>query len=496
MQRLRIRKWGGRLTAMLVVAIALSMGTMGARAQDATGGSLAITNISCTVDVAAGEPTGAAFEVLGPGAEISAPTAFENCLPGPADFEILPWGDPTQPAIPVSTDDVGVAFLDSSLPVTDGAPHVLVELTTGDSTPFEIVAGSLTVIEASLFVAPGATVPDETTPEETNPDETVPEIPVPGDTTPDGGTGSVAIEAVACAGSEETAGTAILVVGPSVDTVAAPPVATDACTPVATEFRLYPFGDQAATPLVAATDATGLAIFGDLPVTTDAARHLLVDVASGQSTSLGVAADQVTVAEVTAAAAAQVTDGTLEVLAYDCTEGVDGVELTAFAPGNAAGSEAVPNASCSAASADFTIQPYSDAAQAMDFSVGAAGSATVEVPFTHSVPHLLVGAYSGESVPFTIEGGLTTRVVVLIAVGGDPAPDPDQDQDPEPTAVPTEAAATEPPPSTGAATGAVASLPNTGSGPMPARDGWPVLVAGAVLLALFGAVRVGGRRSL
>lgn len=494
MERSRTRKWGGRLTAMLVVALALSTGTIGAQAQDATGGSLALTNISCTVDVAAGEPTGAAFEVLGPGAEVSAPAAFENCLPGPADFEILPWGDPTQPAIPVSTDDVGVAFLDSSLPVTDGAPHVLVELTTGDSTPFEIVAGSLTVIEASLFVAPGATVPDESTPEETIPDGTVPEVQVPDVTTPDGATGSVAIEAVACAGSEETAGTEILVVGPSVDTVAAPPAATDTCVPVATEFRLYPFGDQAATPFVAATDATGLAIFGDLQVTTDAAAHTLVDVASGRSTPLSVAADQVTVAEVTTAAAAQATNGTLEVLAYDCTEGVDGVELTAFAPGNPAGREAVPNASCSAASADFTIQPYSDVAEAMNLSVETSGSATVDVPFTHSVPHLLVGAHSGESVPFTVEAGLTTRVVALIAVGGDPDPDPDQD--PEPTAAPTETPATEPPPSTGSSSGAVASLPNTGSGPIPASSGWPVLLAGAVLLALLGAVRVGGRRSL
>ena len=479
------QRFGGR-GARSVVALALGLvvgssalgGAADAVAQ-AAGGNLAITSVTCTVDAAAGEPVGAAFAVSDPGGAVSAPQTTETCTPEPAAFEIVPFGDAALPPIPVATDEVGVAFLEGTVPATDGVPHVLIELTTGDSTPFAVAVGELTVIDATLYLVDDGAVVERPT-------------------------GDLAITSLACSAAE--AGAAVTVVAPSPGNVAAPPEATDGCAPAAADLAIYPFGDLAADPIAVATDATGLLVLDDqLPITIDAEAHLVVDVASGESAPFGVVADVLTLIDITTDVVAAQTGGTLDLRAYACTEGVGGaggVDLLAFPAGDPTGSAEVPNASCVPAAFAGSVLPFSDAALApLAVALDAAGAATFAVPATHSVPHLLTGATSGASVPFAIDPGTATTVVALILVAAAPTEEP-------PAAVPTETptdCACETPAAApvftatavpaAAGSGAVAALPNTGAGAARRAGSPPVAaLAGLAALALFAAMSTARRR--
>ncbi len=171
--------------------------------------------------------------------------------------------------------------------------------------------------------------------------------------------------------------------------------------------------------------------------------------------------------------------GTLELVTLYCAEGVEATQIFVFDSVEAAAAE-TDNDTCVPGGADFSIQPFSDPAlEAIAFSVDDGGINTIELPQTHSVPHILTEWVSGAEALFPIDVDAVTKIVVL---------NPMAAASPAPTAAPSETPTDDTDDGTddgtSDTTGVATTLPTTGAGPRVAVQGGNA----ALLLGTFGVV--------
>jgi hypothetical protein len=104
-------------------------------------GELEVRKLFCV-----GDKTRTGIYVGEPGGWPATPDWVEHCWPGNARFQVWPYGDKAA-AIDFSTGNDGIATL--VLPVTTAqtGPHVIVELSSGASAEFDVLAGKTTVIK-------------------------------------------------------------------------------------------------------------------------------------------------------------------------------------------------------------------------------------------------------------------------------------------------------------------------------------------------------------
>lgn len=162
--------------------------------------------------------------------------------------------------------------------------------------------------------------------------------------------------------------------------------------------------------------------------------------------------------------------GTLQVLKYYCDD-VDETTIEVNAPGTGYNTN-VPEG-CEAGDAEFVVTAYSE--DDLDpFTLGEDGDASIELPTTHSVPHILTETCSGVSAPFTIDLNATSTVVVTNPADADCG-------EVEETPTPTTAKA----------------LPNTGSGATAGSNSGPMALFGVLgLIGLVGFVVATRMRSI
>lgn len=320
-----------------------------------------------------GDPAESLINVLDPGVELD-PTQYEDCTPDDRSFTITPFDDEaTYGTIPVTTED-GTKKIEeiATTDLESGPKHKITEDGTDLVEYFDVEPNETTVIVAVNNYEQA--------------------------------TGDLLLAKVTCPGDNETVW--------YINEV--PPVEADLdseCASADETFSIYLFGDKESTAIPVNTGEEGIIEVNDLPVTTDADPHIIVEDSTGSEKAFDILEDEVTLVTAINYEPVPVEDGTVEIEKLACS-GIDEAVILVGDPGDDAAN--IPD-NCSGDSAFFLIYPYGDEEnEPIQLDVDEFDS--VELPATEGTPHLLM-ELDGAGVPvaseyFEIQGGNFTPIQV------------------------------------------------------------------------------------